>query len=166
MRDQGGRPGLALWLRKPPGCGTGSGRVGCRRSPCADLLCSGSGSVSQGLPWCSIIDSCPSESSGMGAVPGKQCPVPFSSQGGSHEGAHWCWVRLWEGTFQGSGKGRSCAGEAGAHHTLLWFATCQQLHLPSALRCSKGRSVASALSDVVLSPPGVFPFGFTLTTQL
>lgn len=97
MRDQGGRPGLALWLRKPPGCGTGSGRVGCRRSPCADLLCSGSGSVSQGLPWCSIIDSCASESSGMGAVPGKQCPVPSRPRVGATKGH--------TGVGSGCGKG-------------------------------------------------------------
>lgn len=95
---------------------------GCRRSPCADLLCAGPRGGSQGLPWGSIIDSCSSESSGMGAVP---APFFWGAQGGSHEGAHWCLVRLKEGTFQGSGKGRSYAAEAGAHHTLLWFAIFQ-----------------------------------------
>lgn len=36
---EGGRPGLPPWLRKAPGCGTGSSRVGCRSSLCADMLC-------------------------------------------------------------------------------------------------------------------------------
>lgn len=97
---QGGRPGLALWLRKPPGRGTGSGRVSCRRSPCADLLCAGLRGVSQGLPWCSIIDICTSESRGMGAVPSKQYLVP--SCGGPRVGA----TRVHSGVWSGCEKGR------------------------------------------------------------
>lgn len=46
------------------------------------------------------------------------------------------------------------------HHTLLWFAALQWLHLLFVLGCSEGRSVVSALSDLVLSPPRFFPLHF------
>lgn len=56
-------------------------------------------------------------------------------------------------------KGEAAQEGAGpqAHHTSLWCAALQQLHLLSALGCSEGKSLVSALSGLVFSPPGFFP---------
>lgn len=130
---QGNRPVLALWPRKPPGCGTGRGRVGFRSSALTPEAChKGSLGISS---FTAAFRKQWDGSCAQQTVPG---PFSWRSQDGSPKGAHWCLVRLREGTFQGSSKGRSCTGGAGAIHTLLWFAIFQQLHLSSALRFSKG----------------------------
>lgn len=59
-------------------------------------------------------------------------------------------------------KGEAAREGAGAqaHHASLWCAALQRLHLLSALGCSEGKSLVSALSDLVFSPPGFFPLWF------